>query len=181
MTKAKDEAHADEVDYVLELNEGGETGHEDTDDHAEVGHETDDTRQHTDEKREIETYHPQSRRVNRRERGHQGQLSAQKFREHRIDLTRIREGILRCKEKSGHFFGYDFTGMFALWNENLKPEKTDDFGTEYICSTSVVALLYIGGFESDSTPRQGLDLVTPYQVVRAKGRFVKPPPLLKED
>lgn len=95
----------------------------------------------------------------------------------RIDLGRIREGILRCKEKSGNFFGYDYTGMFALWNEDLKPEHTKDFGTEYICSTSVVTLLYFGGFESDATPRQELDLITPYQVVRAKGRFVKPPSL----
>jgi hypothetical protein len=100
---------------------------------------------------------------------------------HRVDTERIREGILRCQEKSGHFFGYDFTGMFALWNENLKPEQTDDFGTEYICSTPVVTLLYYGGFESDSTPRQGMDLITPYQVIRAKGRFVKPPTLPQKD
>ena len=95
----------------------------------------------------------------------------------RIDSTRIREGILHCKKKSGHFFGYDFTGMFALWNEDLKPEEIEDFGTEYICSTSVVTLLYFGGFESDATPRRELDLVTPYQVVRAKGRFITPPTL----
>ncbi|MDB4448727.1 serine hydrolase family protein, partial [Akkermansiaceae bacterium] len=99
----------------------------------------------------------------------------------RIDLSRIREGILRCKEKSGNFFGYDFTGMFALWNEDLKPDHAEDFGTEYICSTSVVTLLYFGGFESDATPRQELDLITPYQVVRAKGRFVKPPDLPGEE
>lgn len=99
----------------------------------------------------------------------------------RIDIDRFREGVLRCTEKSGHFFGYDFTGMFSLWNENLKPEQTRDFGTEYICSTCVVTLLYFGGFESDATPRQGLDLITPYQVVRAKGRFVKTPPLRKEE
>ena len=99
----------------------------------------------------------------------------------RIDLGRIREGILRCKEKSGNFFGYDFTGMFALWNEDLKPDHAEDFGTEYICSTSVVTLLYFGGFESDATPRQELDLITPYQVVRAKGRFVKPPDLPGEE
>ena len=98
---------------------------------------------------------------------------------HRIDKERIREGILRCQEKGGHFFGYDFTGMFALWNENLKPEDAKDFGNEYICSTAVVTLLYYGGFESDSTPRRGMDLITPYQVVRAKGRFVKPPDLPK--
>jgi len=100
---------------------------------------------------------------------------------HRVDEERIREGILRCQEKSGHFFGYDFTGMFALWNENLKPEDVDDFGTEYICSTAVVTLLYYGGFESDATPRQGMDLITPYQVVRARGRFVKPPLLRPRD
>jgi len=99
----------------------------------------------------------------------------------RVDLGRIREGILRCKEKSGNFFGYDFTGMFALWNEDLKPDHAKDFGTEYICSTCVVTLLYFGGFESDSTPRRELDLITPYQVVRAKGRFVKPPTLLGEE
>jgi hypothetical protein len=100
---------------------------------------------------------------------------------HRVDHERIREGILRCQEKGGHFFGYDFTGMFALWNENLKPEQVEDFGNEYICSTAVVTLLYYGGFESDATPRQGMDLITPYQVVRARGRFVKPPDLPKKD
>jgi hypothetical protein len=100
---------------------------------------------------------------------------------HRVDKERIREGILSCQEKSGHFFGYDFTGMLALWNENLKPEEIDDFGAEYICSTSVVTLLYFGGFESDATPRQGMDLITPYQVVRARGRFVKPPDLPEKD
>ena len=100
---------------------------------------------------------------------------------HRVDKERIREGVLRCQEKSGHFFGYDFTGMFALWNENLKPEEVDDFGTEYICSTAVVTLLYYGGFESDATPRQSMDLITPYQVVRARGRFVKPPDFPEKD
>ena len=96
---------------------------------------------------------------------------------HRLDLKRLRAGVRRCMNRAGHFFGYDFTGMFALWNEDLKPESLRDFGAEYICSTSVVTLLYFAGFESDSTPRQGMDLVTPYQVVRAKGRFIKPPPL----
>ena len=95
----------------------------------------------------------------------------------RIDTDRIMQGVLSCEEEAGHFFGYDFTGMLALWNENLKPEQVSEFGTEYICSTSVVTLLYFGGFESDATPRQNLDLITPYQVVRAKGRFVTPPEL----
>ncbi len=96
---------------------------------------------------------------------------------HRLDYSRLRAGVRCCMDRAGHFFGYDFTGMFALWNEDLKPESLDDFGAEYICSTCVVTLLYFSGFESDSTPRQGMDLVTPYQVVRAKGRFIEPPPL----
>lgn len=99
----------------------------------------------------------------------------------RIDQKRIREGVLRCQQKGGHFFGYDFTGMFALWNENLKPEQVEDFGNEYICSTAVVTLLYYGGFESDATPRRGMDLITPYQVVRARGHFVNPPDFPKKD
>ena len=59
--------------------------------------------------------------------------------------------------------------MFSIWNENLKPETVKDFGDEYICSTAVVTLLYFGGFESDSTPRREFDLITPFQVVRARG------------
>jgi len=90
----------------------------------------------------------------------------------RIDIKKINEGVKSCKEKSGHFFGYDYSGMFSIWNENLKPETVKDFGDEYICSTAVVTLLYFGGFESDSTPRREFDLITPFQVVRAKGAFV---------
>ena len=90
----------------------------------------------------------------------------------RIDIKKINEGVKSCKEKSGHFFGYDYSGMFSIWNENLKPETVKDFGDEYICSTAVVTLLYFGGFESDSTPRREFDLITPFQVVRAKGVFV---------
>ena len=41
----------------------------------------------------------------------------------RVDKDRIREGVIRCQEKAGHFFGYDYSGMFSLWNENLKPEQ----------------------------------------------------------
>ncbi len=100
---------------------------------------------------------------------------------HRVDKERIREGILRCQEKSGHFFGYDFSGMVALGNKNLKPEQGEDFGTEYICSTVVITLLHYAGFESDAAHRQGMDSITPYQVVRARGRFVKPPAFLEKD
>ena len=99
----------------------------------------------------------------------------------RVDKDRIREGVIRCQEEAGHFFGYDYSGMFSLWNENLKPEQIDDFGDEYICSTAVVTLLYFAGFESDATARRGLDLITPYQVVKARGHFIELPDLPKAD
>lgn len=98
----------------------------------------------------------------------------------RIDIEKINQGVKSCREKSGHFFGYDYSGMFSIWNENLKPETVKDFGDEYICSTAVVTLLYFGGFESDSTPRQELDLITPFQVVRAKGAFIDDDPKPKD-
>ena len=98
----------------------------------------------------------------------------------RVNIEKINEGVVSCRDKSGHFFGYDYSGMFSLWNENLKPENVKDFGDEYICSTAVVTLLYFAGFESDSTPRQGLDLITPYQVVRAKGAFIEAPNIIRD-
>ena len=98
----------------------------------------------------------------------------------RVNIEKIKEGVVSCREKSGHFFGYDYTAMFSIWNEDLKPEKVKDFGDEYICSTAVVTLLYFAGFESDSTPRQALDLITPYQVVRAKGAFIDSPKISRE-
>jgi hypothetical protein len=99
----------------------------------------------------------------------------------RIDMDRIRQGILSCESESGRFFGYVLAGMLTLWNKNFNSDQVSGFGAEYVCSTSIVTLLYFGGFESDAAPRQNLDIITPYQVVRAKGRFVRPPELPSPD
>jgi hypothetical protein len=95
----------------------------------------------------------------------------------RIDKHRFNDYVGYCRQAAGHFSGYDFSGMFALWNANLKPSDKEDIGTEYICSTAVVTILYYAGFESDAIQRDGwFDLVTPYQVVKARGRFIPLPP-----
>ena len=94
----------------------------------------------------------------------------------RVNKERFREYVDHCRAAAGHFFGYDFTGMFALWNENLRPTEKSNIGSEYICSTSVLTILYYAGFESDAIRRDGwLDLVTPYQVVKAAGRIIPLP------
>ncbi|MGE4550701.1 MAG: hypothetical protein AAEJ57_04875, partial [Opitutales bacterium] len=94
----------------------------------------------------------------------------------RVNEERFRQYVNLCRKAAGHFFGYDFTGMFALWNDNLRPTEKSNIGSEYICSTAVLTILYYAGFESDAIRRDGwLDLVTPYQVVKATGRFIPLP------
>lgn len=94
----------------------------------------------------------------------------------RIDTQRLKEFIRFSRSKAGHWAGYDFSGMFALWNSNLKPDHVDDIGKDYICSTIVVAALYYSGLELDAVQRGGLlDLVSPKQVVTSKGRIIPIP------
>ena len=94
----------------------------------------------------------------------------------RLDTARLNEFVQLSMEKAGHWYGYDFSGMFGLWNSNLKPNKPDEIGHDYICSTIVLTALYYSGLELDAYQRGGLlDLVTPAQVVASKGRLIKPP------
>lgn len=94
----------------------------------------------------------------------------------RIDQARLREFITHANSKAGHWAGYDFSGMFAMWNSNLKPNHLDKVGRDYICSTIVVAALYYSGLELDAVQRKGLlDLVSPKQVVTSKGRIIPVP------
>jgi hypothetical protein len=94
----------------------------------------------------------------------------------RIDQARLQEFIKHASSKAGHWAGYDFSGMFAMWNSNLKPDHLDKVGHDYICSTIVVAALYYSGLELDAVQRKGLlDLVSPKQVVTSKGRIIELP------
>jgi hypothetical protein len=94
----------------------------------------------------------------------------------RIDKSRLREFVKLSSAKAGHWAGYDFSGMFALWNSNLKPDHAEHIGHDYICSTVVVAALYYSGLELDAVQRGGLlDLVSPKQVVTSKGRIIPVP------
>lgn len=94
----------------------------------------------------------------------------------RVDKKRLNEFVQLAMQKAGHWYGYDFSGMFGLWNSNLKPGKPDEIGYDYICSTIVLTTLYYAGLELDAYRRGGLlDLVTPAQVVESKGRLITPP------
>lgn len=94
----------------------------------------------------------------------------------RIDRKRLYEFVEVAQSKAGHWAGYDFSGMFALWNSNLKPDHSHEVGHDYICSTVVVAALYYSGLELDAVQREGLlDLVSPKQVVTSKGRIIPVP------
>lgn len=94
----------------------------------------------------------------------------------RVDKARLNEFVQLAMQKAGHWYGYDFSGMFGLWNSNLKPSKPDEIGHDYICSTIVLSALYYSGLALDAHRRGGLlDLVTPAQVVESKGHFIPLP------
>lgn len=94
----------------------------------------------------------------------------------RVDRARLDEFVTTTIAKAGGFFGYDFLGMFGLANSNLRPSDPASIGYDYICSTVVVSALYYAGVELDAIQREGvLDLVTPAQVVNAKGRIIALP------
>ena len=94
----------------------------------------------------------------------------------RVDKARLDEFVQLSMKKAGNWAGYDFSGMFGLWNSNLKPAKPEEIGHDYICSTIVLTALHYAGVELDSNERGGLlDIVTPAQVVNSKGRYIKPP------
>ena len=93
----------------------------------------------------------------------------------RIDRKRLNDFVRIALQKSGNVFGYDFSGVFGLWNSRLTPNRPDEVGSSYICSTVVATALYYAGVDLDVSARHGvLDLVTPLQVVEAKGRFIAP-------
>ena len=94
----------------------------------------------------------------------------------RVDQARLNEFVQVAMKKAGRWYGYDFSGMFGLWNSNLKPAKPEEVGHDYICSTIVLTALHYSGVELDAPKRAGLfDLVTPAQVVNSKGRYIAPP------
>lgn len=90
----------------------------------------------------------------------------------RVDRKRLYEFVDASMAKAGNWRGYDFTGMFGLFNSNLRPTAPENIGHDYICSTVVVGALYYAGLELDAIQRDGvLDLVTPAQVVESRGRL----------
>ncbi len=94
----------------------------------------------------------------------------------RIDHARFYEFVDLSIDKAGNWAGYDFTGMFGLWNSGIEPSHPDEIAVDYICSTLVVAALHYSGLKLDAVNRDGLlDLISPGQVVRSEGCIVPIP------
>jgi hypothetical protein len=90
-----------------------------------------------------------------------------------VDKKRLYEFIGLVRQKAEKWYGYDFSGMFGLWNSNLVPREPEEIGHDYICSTVILAALQYAGAELDAYQRRGIgDIVTPLQVVSSKGRLV---------
>ena len=88
----------------------------------------------------------------------------------KVDRKRFHEFVEKSQEKAGSWIGYDFSGMFGLWNSKLDPAHADEIGHDYICSTIVAAALYYAGADMKVSNRKGyLDLVSPKQVVTSHG------------
>ena len=94
----------------------------------------------------------------------------------RVKRKRFYEFVDLVRQKAGNWNGYDFRGIFGLWNSNLRPNKPQDVSRTYSCSTVILAALYYAGVELDAFHRHGIaDIVTPLQVVTSKGRIVHSP------
>lgn len=94
----------------------------------------------------------------------------------RVSRPRLHAFVKQAHAAAGRWTGYDFSGMFGLWNSNLKPESAQKIGHDYICSTVVVAALHYAGLDLDAVHRKGLgDLVSPQQVVSSPGRIIPLP------
>ena len=94
----------------------------------------------------------------------------------RIDKPRFYEFVDLSIKKAGNWAGYDFTGMFGLWNTGVEPSHPEEIGNDYICSTMIVAALHYSGLKLDAVNRDGLlDIISPGQVVRSEGCIVPIP------
>ena len=94
----------------------------------------------------------------------------------RVNKLRFYEFIDLSIDKAGNWKGYDFTGMFGLWNKGIEPSHPHQIGNDYICSTVVVAVLHYAGLKLDAVNRNGvLDLISPAQVVKSEGCFIPLP------
>ena len=90
----------------------------------------------------------------------------------RLDGSRLAEFVRVALARANRTRGYDFSGMFGLWNANLRPRSPEEIGNEYICSSLVATAFYYAGVELDAIRHRALDLLTPLQVVSSRGRVV---------
>jgi hypothetical protein len=94
----------------------------------------------------------------------------------RVNKEQLYDFVRLVRAKAGQWYGYDFIGMFGLWNSNIRPSTSHEIGKDYTCATVVAAALHFAGVELDAYQRYGIaDIVTPLQVVRSHGRIVAVP------
>ncbi|HEU4343487.1 MAG TPA: hypothetical protein VFU31_18210 [Candidatus Binatia bacterium] len=94
----------------------------------------------------------------------------------RVNKERLDDFVRLVRAKAGQWYGYDFIGMFGLWNSNIRPSSSQEIGQDYTCVTVVAAALHFAGVELDAYKRHGIaDIVTPLQIVRSRGRIVVVP------
>jgi len=94
----------------------------------------------------------------------------------RVNRKRFYEFVDLVRQKAGNWNGYDFRGIFGLWNSNLRPNGPQDVSRTYSCSTVILAALHYAGVKLDAFHRHGIaDIITPLQIVRSKGRIVPLP------
>jgi hypothetical protein len=90
----------------------------------------------------------------------------------RLNCSRLAEFVSVTLARANRTRGYDFSGMFGLWNANLRPRRPEEVGNEYICSSLVATAFYYAGVELDAIRHRAFDLLTPLQVVASRGRVV---------
>jgi hypothetical protein len=73
-----------------------------------------------------------------------------------LDKTRFYEFIRLVRKRAEKWYGYDFAGIFGLWNSNLRPTTPPEIGHGYTCATVVVAALSYAGVELDAYQRYGM-------------------------
>jgi hypothetical protein len=90
----------------------------------------------------------------------------------RLNCSRLAEFVSVTLARANRLRGYDFSGMFGIWNANLRPRSPEEVGNEYICSSLVATAFYYAGVELDAIRHRAFDLLTPLQVVASRGRVV---------
>jgi hypothetical protein len=93
-----------------------------------------------------------------------------------IDVQRLHEfSRIVCDRASDPKKAYDYSGALGLRNVPCFPNRPDDIESEYTCTTLIIAALHYSGYHLEAVHREGLlDVITPRQVLEARGHAIAP-------